>query len=81
MYPRVLLLVCLFALLLITFTDKEGIEKGYYQITNVIVCDLLRVQSKGAVPYNNLFMDMIYSGVALVGDHSSFRFGVTRFEC
>lgn len=51
-----------------------GLEKGYYQPTSYFVTDLMRMQSRGAVPGNDVLLDTVYwlvSGVSgLNGLHS-----------
>ncbi|KAK8854483.1 hypothetical protein IAR55_003221 [Kwoniella newhampshirensis] len=39
---------------------ENGLKKGYYQITDNLVTDLVRLRSNGGVPTNNFFMDTIY---------------------
>jgi 3-dehydrosphinganine reductase len=41
-------------------THAAGLSKGHYQITNDLITDLVRLQSKGAVPANNVAMDFLY---------------------
>ena len=45
---------------------STGVEKGYYQFTSHLIAELIRVVSKGSAPGNNLFIDALYSVVALV---------------
>ncbi|WWD19383.1 hypothetical protein CI109_103843 [Kwoniella shandongensis] len=39
---------------------ETGLRKGYYQITDNIATDLVRMRSNAGVPSNNLFMDSLY---------------------
>ena len=44
-----------------------GLEKGYYQPTSYWITDLMRMQSRGAVPGNNVLLDTMHwvvSGVS-----------------
>lgn len=36
-----------------------GMDKGYYQITNDLITDIVRVQSTGGVPSNNPVWDWV----------------------
>jgi len=50
--------------------DGAGMNKGYYQITNDFITDLVRTQTRGAVPWNNPIYDFILSGLAFVSCHA-----------
>jgi hypothetical protein len=41
-------------------------DKGYYQITNDFITDLVRSQTRGAVPMNNTLWDIILSIIGFV---------------
>jgi 3-dehydrosphinganine reductase len=49
----------------------EGLDKGYYTITNDLVTDFMRVAACGTVPGNNLVYDRFLRGIA----------GVSRKVC
>lgn len=42
-----------------------GMDKGYYQITNDFISDIIRVRSKAAVPGNNIIYDLFLSLIGL----------------
>ncbi len=42
----------------------EGLDKGYYTITNDLVTDFMRVVGCGSVPGNNLVYDRLLRGIA-----------------
>ncbi|KAK4690067.1 hypothetical protein P7C73_g59, partial [Tremellales sp. Uapishka_1] len=45
----------------------DGVGKGYYQITNDFVSDLVRLQSRGSAPSNNVLLDTIYWFIGGIG--------------
>ncbi|KAJ9091376.1 hypothetical protein QFC21_007231 [Naganishia friedmannii] len=44
-----------------------GLQRGYFQITNDLVTDLLRVASRGNAPWNNMFWDSCLTVIAAIG--------------
>ncbi|GHJ87840.1 hypothetical protein NliqN6_4242 [Naganishia liquefaciens] len=44
-----------------------GLERGYYQITNDLITDILRVASRGNAPWNNIVWDGILLIIAAIG--------------
>ena len=48
-------------------SSLKGLERGYYQITNDLITDILRVASRGNAPWNNILFDWILLGIAAVG--------------
>nr|XP_018261871.1 3-ketodihydrosphingosine reductase TSC10 [Kwoniella dejecticola CBS 10117]OBR84029.1 3-ketodihydrosphingosine reductase TSC10 [Kwoniella dejecticola CBS 10117] len=46
---------------------ETGLRKGYYQITDNIICDFARLRSNGGVPTNNFFADCFYLLVSSCG--------------
>lgn len=46
--------------------DLTGLEKGYYQITNDLNTELMRVGGNQSVPGNNFFWDAILLFIAWV---------------
>lgn len=44
----------------------EGLERGYYQITNDLLTDILRVASRGNAPWNNILWDWCLLGISAV---------------
>jgi 3-dehydrosphinganine reductase len=53
-----------------------GMNKGYYQITNDFITDLVRTQTRGAVPWNNPIYDLALSIIGFVSLGSSCRLTV-----
>jgi hypothetical protein len=49
-----------------------GLERGYYQPTSYFITDLMRMQSRGAVPGNNVFMDVIWWFISGVSGRTDF---------
>lgn len=45
----------------------SGMDKGYYQITNDFITDLVRSQTRGAVPMNNTLWDIVLSILGFIG--------------
>jgi len=55
-----------------------GLEKGYYQPTSYFVTDLMRMQSRGAVPGNDVLLDTVYWLVSGVSGLNGLRSPITR---
>ncbi|KIY74151.1 oxidoreductase [Cylindrobasidium torrendii FP15055 ss-10] len=45
----------------------NGVRKGQFHITGEILSDLFRVGARGASPWNNVFMDLIYGFIGNIG--------------
>ena len=41
-------------------------DKGYYQITNDFITDIVRVQTAGSVPFNNSLWDIVLHIIGFV---------------
>jgi hypothetical protein len=58
---------------------RVGIEKGHYQICNLLVTDLVRTQAAGAVPGNNVLVDTMYWLISGVSELTTLlRWDITR---
>lgn len=58
-----------------------GMDKGYYQITNDFITDLVRSQTRGAVPMNNTLWDIILSIIGFVSRILASESSDTKVNC
>lgn len=47
--------------------SRLGLKKGYYQITDNLVTEPIRLRSNGGVPTNNFFLDTLWLIIGSVG--------------